>query len=480
MTAARRQAKPEPLTPVPLIGRDEMNLAEFPMHALTDYVPEGQKTLHFQDHRGKLTITGSDAYGLPKATEADVVVGLMYLTKLKNDFRDIKVNFSRYELINLLGWPDEGWSYKRLDEALNCLAGVLLVYDKCWWNNRLKTYTSAKMHIIGNVEIIDNDARRKAYQAGQRGLPLSSFEWDSKFIESCQADNLRKLNLDEYFSLKSAVAKRLYRFLGKRFYLQGDWTFGLKEIAFDRVGLSRSYADAYKIKEKLQPAIEELEAIGFLAPLPRSERYSRIDRGQWTIRLSRQSPLAAEPPPVEAPAAEPEPPLVAELTGRGVTAESARQLVAQHSEEKIRQQIEILDWRLAGKKADKIDDPAAWLVSAIKLPKGHAVPKGFVSSAQRQADAEAKQARERAKADERRREQEQQARDRDEKQKINDYWAALTPEQQAEHDAAAIAQADPATLELLKGPTKKFGLGIVRDQHTRRILQQQGLLAAEA
>ena len=48
--------------------------------------------------------------------------------------------------------------------------------------------------------------------------------------------------------------------LGKRFYVQGDWTFDLNEIAFDRVGLSRSYTDAGKIKEKLQPAIDELEA----------------------------------------------------------------------------------------------------------------------------------------------------------------------------------------------------------------------------
>ena len=35
-------------------------------------------------------------------------------------------------------------------------------------------------------------------------------------------------------------------------------------------------------------------------------------------------------------------------------------LVASGKLEIIRQQIEILDWRLAGKKADKIDDPAAW------------------------------------------------------------------------------------------------------------------------
>ena len=106
-------------------------------------------------------------------------------------------------------------------------------------------------------------------------LPLSYLHLEQDFIESCQADNLRQLDLDTYFSLKSAISKRLYRFLGKRFYLQGDWTFDLNEIAFERVGLSRSYeGNAGKIKEKLQPAIEELEAIGFLRPLSRDERYT--------------------------------------------------------------------------------------------------------------------------------------------------------------------------------------------------------------
>ena len=112
------------------------------------------------------------------------------------------------------------------------------------------------MHILESVVITEPGKTR----TGRSHPPLSNFTWNRTFIESCQADNLRQLDLDTYFSLKSAISKRLYRFLGKRFYRQADWTFDLAEIAFDRVGLSRSYADAYKIKEKLQPAIDELEA----------------------------------------------------------------------------------------------------------------------------------------------------------------------------------------------------------------------------
>ena len=68
------------------------------------------------------------------------------------------------------------------------------------------------------------------------------------------------------FALKSAVSKQLYRSLDKRFYHRRDWTFDPPELAFEHVGLSRNYA-VRNIKQKLQPALEELEAIGFLEPI---------------------------------------------------------------------------------------------------------------------------------------------------------------------------------------------------------------------
>ena len=89
------------IPPAKLIGRDEMNLAEFPIALLADRTQAGQKTLYFEDEHGRLTVTGSDAYGLPTATDTDVIVALIYLTKQRNNFRDVKVNFSRYELIKL-------------------------------------------------------------------------------------------------------------------------------------------------------------------------------------------------------------------------------------------------------------------------------------------------------------------------------------------------------------------------------------------
>ena len=300
------------------IGRDEMNLCEHPIALLADRVPEGCKTMVFEDRHGRLTVSGSDAHGLPTAPDSDVIVALLHLTKTRNDFTDPTVPFSRYELLELLGWPDRGQYYLRLDESLNRWVGVTLYYDGCWWDNKVKCWVDAKFHILESVVIFDREARR-TLRARQQPLPLSSFTWNKMFFASCQANNLKQLDLGVYFGLKSAVSKQLFRFLDKRFYHRGDLTFDLEELAFEHVGLSRTYSDAGRLKAKLQPALEELEAIGFLEPMTAADRYSKTGRGAWNIRLVRKlpAPAKAKLPPPE-PELEPTG-LERELVERGVT-----------------------------------------------------------------------------------------------------------------------------------------------------------------
>src|SRR5689334_17539329 len=92
--------------------RDEMNFAEFPLASMSDVVGGGQKTLVFGDTITdqstnqrvvrKLTITGSDEYGLPTHMDDQVILGLIQLTA-KQGFAERKVHFSRRELIRELG-----------------------------------------------------------------------------------------------------------------------------------------------------------------------------------------------------------------------------------------------------------------------------------------------------------------------------------------------------------------------------------------
>src|SRR5437762_8515373 len=83
--------------------KDDLNLAEFPIAALTDWVPDGQTTLVFEDKLERrdsspivrrLTIMGTHKHGLPTSLDDEVLVGLIQLTKRRSNFTDAKVQFS--------------------------------------------------------------------------------------------------------------------------------------------------------------------------------------------------------------------------------------------------------------------------------------------------------------------------------------------------------------------------------------------------
>jgi Replication initiator protein A len=247
------------------IGRDEMNLSEYPLTLLADRAGAGVKTIAFGGERGQLTITGSDDYGLPTAADADVIVALIQLTKLANNFTDPAVKFVRSDVLAILGWPDDGRHYRRLAESLRRWVGVTLRWDQGWWDNAIKCKVDASFHILESVVIYDQEVRRTLRSRGQEPPP-SSFRWNAIFFASCQANNLKRLNLGVYFALRSAVSKQVFRYLDKKFYARDSWAFDLREFALEHVGLSRNYTAA-KLKQKLQPALEELEEIGFLEPM---------------------------------------------------------------------------------------------------------------------------------------------------------------------------------------------------------------------
>jgi hypothetical protein len=440
------------------VGRDEMNLAEYPITLLTERVPPGCKTLVFEDRHGTLTVIGSDAYGLPTTTDSDVIVALIQLTKLRNDFTDPAVTFTRYELLKLLGWENKGRNYRRLSESLHRWVTVTLKYDGCWWDNKRKRRVSASFHILDYVVLPDAD---------DPGEP-SSFAWNKIFFKSCRDGNLKRLDLTTYFALKSAISKQLYRFLDKRFYIRPDWTFDLPELAFEHVGMSRNYAPR-KIKEKIQPALDELEEVGFLEPMSAGDRYSKAGRGAWNIRVVRKRPAPAEAQPAETKPPEPEPEptgLERELVERGVAQAVAADLVRDFPADRLRRQIEVVDW-LRETKPKRVKDVGAYLADAIR--KDFAPPAGFRSQAER-AEAEAT-----ARARLEREEQARQAtaRAQAERDRIRAYWEDLPPKRRAAFEAEALAEADPtdrAAYEAATGPARRLLQVGLREAHLRRLL----------
>ena len=146
--------------------------------------------------------------------------------------------------------------------SLKRWTSVFLHYENAWRDNKTKSWVSAGFHIIDNYEIADSRTT-----GDQLDLLPSYIIWNKVIFESFQAGYLKPLDYDLCMGLSNSTAKRMYRFLDKRFHHKPDWTFDLKEFAHEHVGLGRNYEGPAHLKRKLRPAIEELEAIGFLEPL---------------------------------------------------------------------------------------------------------------------------------------------------------------------------------------------------------------------
>jgi len=340
-------------------GRDENNLCEFPLAALTDQIPDGQKTLEFSDTiqdrktgqvvERRVCITGSDRYGLPRPKDEDVLLALLQLTRLANNFQNAEFYFTKHEIIAILGWDNRGWAYDRIEESLHRWKGVSIHYQNAWRDNANGSWRSSEA--VGVVEYFRlTDGRRRRQQHQNR----SRLIWNKLFFESFQAGYLKKLDFAVYRNLDRPAAKRAYRFLDKRFFHTTEWEFDLRTFACDKIGLSREY-DTGQLKARLKPALRELQTIGFIQP----PRYRKQCPGVWKIGISKQHKTAVAKRPDTNDLAE-------QLIARGVSAPMARRLVQEHSADEIRMRIDTFDALITAGDGRVGKNPAGFLVASIR------------------------------------------------------------------------------------------------------------------
>lgn len=441
-------------------GRDEMNLAEFPITLLSLQNPSGASTLEFVQRARDpetgapvartLTVDAGRA-GLPTASDEEVLLVLIQATKLRNGFACEKVYFSPYELLKLLKWDTNARAYRRLRESLQRWVAVRLSYENAWYDNAAKAWVSRDFSVITQLDWYDGGRRAKA-GTGQGAMPFSNFTWNPVVFQSFRDGYLKRLDYGFYIALRHPVARRVYRFLDKRFYRIPSWRFDLAEFAFQHVGLSAAsgtstaaaggpgYTNVNKLKKKLEPGLAELEEKGFLAPLPPADRFPRLGRGRWEIVLARAASTPAVPPP-DSPA---EHPLAATLKARGVTAKTAAELAAALPAERIERQIDVLEWMQERPGGEPVLNPGAWLAAAIR--DDYAAPAGYLPRAERerrqQASSDAAARRKQDAADKRRRELAEQAAERAKREHVAQVLVSMPADERSALEGRAVAGGD--------------------------------------
>ena len=163
----RRQQTPKD------IGKDEMNLLEYCFFSATNRVDRTSKSLTFEDEaygnvegkrrkiNRKLTVAFSAQYGRPTARDDLVLLALMKKSR-ESGFDNQRVHFTRFELIQILGWYDNGQSYDAIDQAFNRMVGTHLVWDNAFWDNEAKSWVDRKFSIIDDVHLYDREKYLRA------------------------------------------------------------------------------------------------------------------------------------------------------------------------------------------------------------------------------------------------------------------------------------------------------------------------------
>jgi hypothetical protein len=365
---AKRNAGSSISDSVMTIGRDEMNLAEFPLAGLATRPPKGATSLVFEDDvwdkhgrtriKRRLTVLPCSEYGLPTASDDEVILGLVQMTYMAG-FADRKLTFIPAELFRVLGWRSGGREYARLKKSLRRWVGVTLYYENAWRDNEHKTWMDEHFHLLDNVVIPrDRKRRGKKTRYGRRS-PLT-IVWNETIFKSFQDGYVRHLDMSILRQLKKPAAKRMYRFLDKRLYKTNRLTFDLRAFACERIGFGRNYDNTH-LKRKLNEAIRELEQVGFLKPLPEEQRYRQVRRGEWKVtfiggtgRKQAEARRSAKSP------------LKDVLIERGVTEHVAAAIVRKGSHELIRHCVREHDEMLKSGRGSNLGNPPGFLVKNIR------------------------------------------------------------------------------------------------------------------
>ncbi|MBC7287412.1 MAG: replication initiator protein A, partial [Armatimonadetes bacterium] len=332
------------------LAYDELNLAEFPFALLSDRQRPGVSTLIFTDDirspdgqsvKRVWTVTGAEEFGLPTPADEAVYLVLSELTRAQG-LSSAKVHFSRYELVRRLGWPDKGSSYSRLHQALDRLLGVTITATRAFYDIKTHAYVDVGFHIIDDYALVKEPPGRKGREAEP---PQSYIRWNTVIYASFLAGYVKGLDLSTYLMLRSAVSRRLYRYLDKKRYDgKPEFRIGLYKLAFEKLGMSRTYYPSH-IRAELARAHEELLRIGFI----RSVDYVSSQVTGEPIVVYRFGRGKSPAPHAD---------LVDKLVRLGMAEPVALELVMTDPEA-VRRQLEFLPYREAR-------NPAGLLVRAVR------------------------------------------------------------------------------------------------------------------
>jgi Replication initiator protein A len=247
-----------------ILGKDEMNLAEYPLSILTHRIPHDRKTYSFTqritDHEGNLvkqswSVLGSDKYGLPTPYDDDVLIALLYCYKEQKP-QGKQIHFSLYKLCQIMQKALSKREYDRMRDSLNRLTSTTIVATNCFYDNLAKSWVSEAFHLFDHYKLYQ-ERKGRASSSHLSFVEMSEFFYRSVAV----ANYIKDLDLGIYYNLTLPICKRLFRYLDKNRYKKRRYEEAVMRMAYK---LPLTYAYPSQVKQKLARAHEELLRRGYL------------------------------------------------------------------------------------------------------------------------------------------------------------------------------------------------------------------------
>ena len=488
-----RRAEPVPLDAI----RVETTLSRYPIHRLTR---QGTVRIAIRetDAGGELTVRWEvghhSEYGQPGllAYKLDTLIVNRKLDEVGRPVPRLICLGSLSDLCRRLGLPDSGKNIRDIKRALyqNAFAAITAKI-------RYKARNGAERWIeIGTTRytvVFTGERLPDGRTADGVYLILNDF-----YREILDTAPTRPLDYD-YLRDLPPVAQRWYELASYSMFAALNHSRPQARLSYAEFCLhapQTRYLDFEHVKKQMYKVHAPHRQSGYIAGVAFEATTDRHGRPDWALIYTPGPKARAEfqaftkksgpvllgvEPPRALPEPEPEPAqpkseptgLERELIDRGVTGSVAADLVRDFPEDRIRRQVEVMDW-LRETKPKRIKDLGAYLAKAIR--EDYAAPAGFEGRAARAARETARC----AALDQEAKVRQTKTREQEERDRIQAYWEALPPERRAAFEAEALASAAPADRAAYAAATapqvRRMLQAGLRDAHLRRLL---GLPAAD-
>ena len=305
--------------------RAESNLEEYPLFAVKTRNRHENQLVFERRRQGeggtelvqRWEVEPPAKLGMPGPFDQDVYLAVLQLLERRGGMpRNGELDFSLYELRDILGWSSSGNTYEKIRQSLRRISSTTLTSENAFYSKAEERFLSDTFQIW--------TVHFSRTTRGTTTKERHTLRFHPIFIRNYMAQYLKGLDPGFYWRLPSPLAKRLYRLIDHQ--RNGGLTWHTDLSALRQQVPLPNYSYPSEIKRILEPAHAELQERGFLAKvLFEGKTDVSYEISSEFARRQKARELSGDPGELFA---------IERLVSEGLRGDVARDLVARHGSER--------------------------------------------------------------------------------------------------------------------------------------------------